>query len=609
MMKFIIDDENKDPRDGLQLMLKLTSKLLPGTEVYKLYDCILSTCADPKRAYMHLSIVAALANPLPISQISSLLGPRFGRDVQTTLMQLRSIVDIPTDNTLPVNIYHSSIRDYVSDPSNCSLPQVREHDMPSPHCLLADSSFFFRLMIQSIPETTALSGAFSELEKQSQAMRPEDPHRLKFSLSFLVPPLDALSVLICMLWLRGDRASDLQFWLDTLDGCAWVQTINGQDWLQTVEGRDWLQIQAEKNWLQTDEGRDWWLRSEGGRDWLQDERGREWLQTWRGRDWLRTDGARDWLLTWERDWLLTEGAREWLQTWGAREWLQSKGGQEWLQVEGGRDWLLTEGAREWLQTWGAREWLQTEGGQEWLQTEGGREWWLQTEEGYDWLQTEGGREWIQTQKGLDWLQAQRGEDWLRTPAGGQDWLQNSGGKDWLQTAYGQAWQSTPAGSVWATMEEFSSMLEGISKYIIVPELALLPTFKVVQQLKCLPDFLMFPVFLALVPQNRITSASPEVPDREIIRAMKLFIAFANEAQERSQSSSDALKYASRNWVVHLSRAPNPWDDTLNHIFRVFWTCHLLSWLERQWCLKGLRSCLDILSEGQKLVKVLPLLQV
>jgi hypothetical protein len=102
MMKFIIDDENKDPRDGLQLMLKLTSKLLPGTEVYKLYDCILSTCADPKRAYMHLSIVAALADPFPVSQISSLLGPRFGRDVQTTLIQLRSIMDIPTDNTLHV---------------------------------------------------------------------------------------------------------------------------------------------------------------------------------------------------------------------------------------------------------------------------------------------------------------------------------------------------------------------------------------------------------------------------------------------------------------------------------------------------------------------------
>ncbi|KAG2148291.1 hypothetical protein BD769DRAFT_1411264 [Suillus cothurnatus] len=123
------------------------------------------------------------------------------------------------------------------------------------------------------------------------------------------------------------------------------------------------------------------------------------------------------------------------------------------------------------------------------------------------------------------------------------------------------------------MKEFSSTLEAISNYIIVPELALLPTFK--------------------------------VPDREIIRAMNLFMAFADEAQERSRTSSDALKYASENWVVHLSRAPNPWDSSLNHIFQAFWNRHLLSWLERQWCLKGLRSCLDILSEGQKLAKFEP----
>jgi hypothetical protein len=155
------------------------------------------------------------------------------------------------------------------------------------------------------------------------------------------------------------------------------------------------------------------------------------------------------------------------------------------------------------------------------------------------------------------------------------------------------------------MEEFSSMSEAISEYVIVRQSALLPTFKVVQQLKSLPDFLMFPMFLALIPQDHFTSASPEVPDREIIHAMNLFIAFAKETQERSQSSSDALKYASQNWIVHLSRAPNPWDDTLIHIFRVFWKRHLLSWFERQWCLKGLRSCLDILSEGQKFAKFGP----
>jgi len=151
-MKFIIDDEDKDPSGRLQLMLKLTSELLPGTEVFKLYDCILSTCADPKRAYMHLSIVAALADPLPISQISSLLGSGLGRDVRTTLMQLRSVVDIPIDSILPVNIHHSSIRDYVSDPSNCSLLQV--HEMSSPHSLLADSSL--RLIMREIPKSTAL---------------------------------------------------------------------------------------------------------------------------------------------------------------------------------------------------------------------------------------------------------------------------------------------------------------------------------------------------------------------------------------------------------------------------------------------------------------------
>jgi hypothetical protein len=176
MMKFIIDDEDKDPRDRLQLMLKLTSELLAGTEVYKLYDCILSTCADPKRAYMHLSIVAALADPLPVSQISTLLGPGLGRDVQTTLIQLRSFMDIPTDSALPVNIYHSSIRDYVSDPSNCSLPQVR--DIASPHSILACSSL---RLIKAIPKSRGLLDALSELKKQSKAMQPEDPHRLKDS--------------------------------------------------------------------------------------------------------------------------------------------------------------------------------------------------------------------------------------------------------------------------------------------------------------------------------------------------------------------------------------------------------------------------------------------
>ncbi|KAG2107703.1 uncharacterized protein F5147DRAFT_613219, partial [Suillus discolor] len=134
-MMMFIDDRHNDPYNRLELMLKLASDLLPGTEVYKLYDCILSTCADPAQAYLHLSVIAALADPLPISQISKLLGPGHGRDVERVLVQLRSVIDVPTDNTLPVNIYHSSVRDYVSQRSNCSLPQVK--NVTSPHSLLA----------------------------------------------------------------------------------------------------------------------------------------------------------------------------------------------------------------------------------------------------------------------------------------------------------------------------------------------------------------------------------------------------------------------------------------------------------------------------------------
>jgi hypothetical protein len=153
------------------------------------------------------------------------------------------------------------------------------------------------------------------------------------------------------------------------------------------------------------------------------------------------------------------------------------------------------------------------------------------------------------------------------------------------------------------MEEFMRTSEAINEYIVISDVPLLPAFQVIQQFKTLPDFLMFPVFLAL---RHRTSALPEsllLPNKEIIHAMNAFQRFASEARERSQSASDALKYACHNWAVHLSRAPHSWDGTLNHIFQAFWNHYLIPWLEMEWCLKGLRSCLVILSEGQKFVKV------
>jgi hypothetical protein len=293
----------------------------------------------------------------------------------------------------------------------------------------------------------------------------------------------------------------------------------------------------------------------------------------------------------------TGGGQEWVGTEEGREWLQTGAGRDWLQTGAGREWLQTKAVRGWLKTEGGRGWLKTEGGRDWLQTEGGRDW-LQNEGERDWLQTEGGRGWLQTERGRDWLQ-----DWLQTQAS-RDWLQTSCGQDWLQTSHGQVWQSTPTASVWVTIEEFLRTLGAINEYIVISDVPLLPAFQVIQQFGSLPDFLMFPVFLALgLHPNSASPDSPPLPDRKIIHAINSFASFAKKAQERSQSASDALKYACHNWALHLSLAPHPWDDKLNCIFQTFWNVNIVSWLEMEWCLKGLRSCLVALSEGQKFVKV------
>ncbi|KAG2079152.1 hypothetical protein BDR04DRAFT_22379 [Suillus decipiens] len=155
------------------------------------------------------------------------------------------------------------------------------------------------------------------------------------------------------------------------------------------------------------------------------------------------------------------------------------------------------------------------------------------------------------------------------------------------------------------MEEFSRTSKAINEYIITSDL---PAFQVIQHLKTLPDFLMFPVFLALRHQHHSTYALPAnflLPDKEIIHVMNAFDSFANVALERSRTASDALKYACHNWTGHLSRAPEPWDSMLHRILQAFWNDYIVSWLEMEWCLKGLPSCFDILSEGQKLAKFEP----
>ncbi|KAG2141181.1 uncharacterized protein EDB93DRAFT_641721 [Suillus bovinus] len=602
MIKFV-DDGYHDPRDRLQLLLEFTSELLPGTEVYKLYDRILATCSDPTRAYLHLSIIAALANPLSISQISELLGPGEGKDVKTLLVQLRSIMDIPTNSSLPVNIFHSSVRDYVLDPLNCNLPEVQ--CIRYPHSLLARSCL--HLMMQAIPRSTALLDALSQLKTHSRAMKPHEPQSLKQELAFIVEPPTPFTVLIALQWLRGGHK--LESWPETLDGRAWLETQEGKDWLQIRWMIQWLQTQGKTFLPKVHSVRDWLLTQ--GRKGSLTEAWPSWLGTQSGRDWLQTQSGQDWLPTqWGKDWLQTRWGQEWLQTRWGQDWLQTRREQDSphtqythdsLQTLNGEGWLETESGREWLRNESGREWLQTHSGQEWLQTQS-RQDLLPTQSRQQWLQTQSGREQLKTQPGRELLQTQGGQDWLKTQSG-REWLQTQSGQDWLYTPHGQAWQSTAAASVWVTLEEFSRTLEAVSEYVIIPELRSLLAFQAIQQFKSLPDFLMFPAFLALRHRDPSSALSHcrFPPDMEVFHAMMAFNSFAYEALERSRSASDALNYACQNWSFHLSRAHSPWGDMLDHLFKSFWTRHLLCWLEMQWCSKGLRSCLSILFEAQSFV--------
>jgi hypothetical protein len=154
------------------------------------------------------------------------------------------------------------------------------------------------------------------------------------------------------------------------------------------------------------------------------------------------------------------------------------------------------------------------------------------------------------------------------------------------------------------MEEILDTVEAINKFMIIPESSLLPAFQVIQQFKSLPDFLMLPVLLSSITPQSPTSALVQGLDMDIIHAIKAFVSFTNEVWEKSQSASNAVIYACQNWVTHLSRAPNPWNNlnmlNLKHVFKVFCDVHLLSWLEMQWCFGGLQSCLVVLSDGQEL---------
>jgi hypothetical protein len=136
-----------------------------------LYDSILSTCADPN----HLSVVAALADPLPMPQSRHFLALAWAGILRQYSCRCGlSWMSLPTTVFLRISIARLFVTTF-SDPSNYNLPQVH---IPSPHSLLTASSFY--LIMKEIPEKMAFWCALGIEETQSNhaTSRPPEIKRL-----------------------------------------------------------------------------------------------------------------------------------------------------------------------------------------------------------------------------------------------------------------------------------------------------------------------------------------------------------------------------------------------------------------------------------------------
>lgn len=168
----------------------------------------------------------------------TLLGPGQARDAETTLLQLRCVMKNSYRYSLLINIHHSSLRDYVSNPSICNLYQV-QHFIQS-HCLFAHSPF--RLMMYNILGSTALLNAFLESKNKIRDRETRD-QSLKELLTFTIEPPEPLQVLMVLV-IQGDHHPGMTFWLETPDGRSRSRIQGRRYWCDPGQVMD-VRIPAE----------------------------------------------------------------------------------------------------------------------------------------------------------------------------------------------------------------------------------------------------------------------------------------------------------------------------------------------------------------------------
>ncbi|KAF9511916.1 hypothetical protein BS47DRAFT_1363457 [Hydnum rufescens UP504] len=140
-IRFIGDDRVRDPRGHLRLILDTQlskeSEATPYSQLDSLYVGVLRNSlsnSDNRKAIVKwfqtvVGSIVLLRQPLPLGSLARFVQCTLD-NVDTALRRLRSVIIPPSTPDEAPRIYHPSFRDFITDPSRCSIPEcpASSHD-------------------------------------------------------------------------------------------------------------------------------------------------------------------------------------------------------------------------------------------------------------------------------------------------------------------------------------------------------------------------------------------------------------------------------------------------------------------------------------------------
>ncbi|KAF9505148.1 hypothetical protein BS47DRAFT_1322404, partial [Hydnum rufescens UP504] len=188
-IRFIGDPRVRDPRGHLHLILdaQLTKELevTPYSQLDSLYAGVLRNSlsdsnrkAIVKRFQTVVGSIVLLRQPLPLGSLAEFVRCT-PDDIHTALRHLRSVIIPPSAPDEAPRIYHPSFRDFIMDPSRCSIPDfviVAGPDQELRHALrcLELMATFLRQDVAGISDVSLLNSEVKGLEEKVRYALPAE---------------------------------------------------------------------------------------------------------------------------------------------------------------------------------------------------------------------------------------------------------------------------------------------------------------------------------------------------------------------------------------------------------------------------------------------------